>query len=305
MAGLFIKLDTNYWNHPKIVAVGYLAGVLYQQMSMYCMDHTTDGHVPDAVLPRFGMPRVRQQVEALAGVGLIERDGEGWLVPGYVERYKTAAEVDELREKRRAAGRQGGRPRKQTEKPNGKQSAFTASNPEYIDTEIEIEGESSSDTSAARPPAPDDDDLPERLWAGAGIARPGPTEGDRRTIARALARGWEPSQLLAKASRAARAEHDPAGYLRSTLADAANADPPTERLAAAPTGAETRDSAWAAVRRLAAAGPTAWTAENGLSYRARMAALQVRGTIKSDTEQAAKWAFFAAWDELGQAEVAS
>ena len=313
MAGLFIKLDTNFWSHPKVVTAGHMAGVLYQQMAMYCMDHATDGLVPRAQLPRFGMPAAGKLIGALVAVELIEQHPDGWLVPGYVERYKTAAEVDELRAKRAAAGRQGGRPRtkelpadESTSKANCFPGALTARNPEEEkEKEEEKEGASSSPTSAARPPAPDDDDLPERLWARAGIARPGPTEGERRTVARATARGWQADQLLAKAARAATAEHDVLAYLRQSLGDAANSDPPTERTAGPATNGETRDSAWAAVRRVAATGNHAWGPDTGLSDRARTAARQVRMAIKGDTEANAKWAFFAAYDAVGTEVAAS
>lgn len=227
MAGLFIKLDTNFWSHPKVVTAGYMAGVLYQQMSMYCMDHATDGVVPRAQLPRFGMPGTGKLLAALADVGLIEQHPDGWLVPGYVERYKTAAEVDELRAKRAAAGRKGGRPRTKELPPdetNPKANCFpdalTARNPEEEEEE-ELEPSSSSHGPAARPPTPDDDDLTNRLWAAAGIIRPGPTAGDRATVARALAKGWTPDELLAKAERAAGASFPP-DYLRAAMVDASN-----------------------------------------------------------------------------------
>jgi len=137
MAGLYLRLDTNFWSHPKVIAAGEQAAVLYQQMAMYCMDHATDGLVPDGQLPRFGLPRLRQRLDRLAATGMAEPVDGGWLLPGYVERYKTAAEVAELRAKRSKAGKQGGRPKKQpgeppcldAEKANGNQVAFAMSNP--------------------------------------------------------------------------------------------------------------------------------------------------------------------------------
>jgi hypothetical protein len=310
MAGLFIKLDVDFWDHPKIVTAGIMAGVLYQRMSMYCMQHTTDGFVPAAQLPRFALPATGRLTAALVDVGLIEPAGGGWVVPGYIERYQSATELERRRQIDRENGRKGGRPRNPTEtqgvsdeKPRGLSVGLPDTKPRRnqeveVEVEVEVEEESSSDTSAARPPVSDDDDLPERLWAAAGIARPGPTQGDRRTIAAARHRGWQPDQLLAKASRAAQAEHDRASYLRSVLTDAANSDPPTEHASPTANG-ETRDTAWAQVARFAAAGPTAWTAANGLSDRTRRAALTARTVIKTDTAANAKWAFFAAWDAIG------
>ena len=239
MAGLFIKLDTNFWSHPKVIAAGEQAAVLYQQMAMYCMDHATDGLVPDGQLPRFGLPRLRQRLDRLAATGLAEQVDGGWVLPGYVERYKTAAEVADLREKRRKAGQQGGRPRKQPEEPpcldaekaNGNQVAFTAPNPEEEEEEEE-EGQSSSDTSAARPPATDDDDLADELFHLAGIARPGPTAGQRKQLDAGLRRGWKPDQLRPKFAKA-QGTGNPRGYVDAVLVSITNEDPPAFVVASA------------------------------------------------------------------------
>jgi hypothetical protein len=308
VAGLFIKLDVDFWDHPKIVQAGVMAGVLYLRMSAYCMQHTTDGFVPAAQLPRFALPATGKLTAALVDVGLIEPAIGGWMVPGYVERYASAAELEHRRQASVENGRKGGRPRNPEKtqgvsgqvrnglrdtKPSGKQEV-------EVDVEVEVEEKSSSETQAARPTASDDDDLAERIWSATGIARPGPTEGDRRTIAAAIRNGWQPDQLLTKASKASLAEHDPLAYLRSALTDAANSTPPTERMTPTATAnGETRDSAWAQVARLASSGPTAWTAANGLSDRTRRAALTARTVIKTDTAANAKWAFFAAWDAIG------
>lgn len=304
MAGLFIKLDTNFWSHPAVLEAGEQAAVLYLQMAMHCMDHSTDGLVLDAQLPRFGLPRTRQRLDALADAGLIERAAAGWLLPGYAERYPSAAELEHRRQVNVENGRKGGRPRKQTgtqgvscEKPNRNPGGFAHENQDG-DGDGDGEEQSSSHGSAARPPAPDDD-LPSRIWAAALIASPGPTEGDRATIAAAQRRGWPPDALLAKAAKAARAEHDVTGYLRKVLTECANSDPPTER-STAPTNGETRDSAWAQVRRLAAAGQHAWGPDTGLSDRARAAAMTARQSIRYEPAETAKWAFFAAWDAASQ-----
>lgn len=242
MAGLFIKLDTNFWSHPKIIAAGEPAAVLYQQMAMYCMDHATDGFVPEGQLPRFGLARCRQRILALAAVDLIEPTDGGWMLPGYVERYKTRAEVDELRAKRAEAGRKGGRPRKQVAKATGNQVAFTAQNPEEEEEE-EVEPSSSSHGPAARPPDPTDDDdggdgsLTLELLELAGLARPRPTRGEYVTVDRLLGRGWASDQLRGMALRASQADVDPRAYLAQMLREALNTDPPaaaTGQLSSAP-----------------------------------------------------------------------
>ncbi len=292
MAGLFIKLDVDFWDHPKIVTAGVMAGVLYQRMSMYCMQHTTDGYVPAAQLPRFALPATAKLTAALVSVGLIERADGGWLVPGYVERYPTAAELERKRQVDIENGKKGGRPRKATEtqgvsdeKPQGLSAGLCDTKPrrnQEVEVEVDVEEQSSSDTSAARPPAPDDDDLPSRIWAMALIASPRPGEGDRATIAAAQRRGWTPDQLLAKAGRAARAEHDVTGYLRKVLTECANSDPPTERTTPAPAGADDWSQQWTLM-----VGSRSYVANEA----AKKAWHDTRMVRRDQTETAAKFAF--------------
>jgi hypothetical protein len=331
VAGLFIKVDVDYWGHPKVVQAGVMAGVLYQQMVMYSMQHTTDGYVPSSALVLFGHARPRALLQKLEAVGLIERRtagetaeksrrtagetaeksrrtagetaeksrrtaGEqpenGWAIPGYLERYRSAAEVAELKEKRRSAGMQGGRP-PANESPlsTTKRKAIcfpdasTVRNLEVeVEVEVEVEEKSSSETSAARPTVSDDDDLAERIWSATGIARPGPTEGDRRTIAAATRNGWQPDQLLAKASKASLAEHDPLAYLRSALTDAANGTPPTERMT--PTVTAMPGADWSQQWALMTGNQS--SKANDMAKRAWHNSRQVR---RYDTETNAKFAF--------------
>lgn len=165
-----------------------------------------------------------------------------------------------------------------------------------IEKEIEIEEAASEVYPRGPAPAPDDDDPTgpaKKLWAAAGIARPTPTTGDARTVAKATARGWTIQDLEAKAARAAAAEHDPLAYLRQVLTAAANEDPPTER--ATPAGGESWQTAWAEVSRHASAGVTRWGQVDELSPRARAAARAARQTIRYGTSSEAKWAFRDAW----------
>lgn len=315
MAGLFIKLDCDYWDHPKVVQAGVMAGVLYLRMSAYCMQHTTDGFVPAAQLPRFALPATARLTAALADVGMIEAADGGWTLPGYVERYPSSAELEQRRQASVENGRKGGRPRNPAKtpgvssqvpnrlcdtKPSGKQEV-------EVDVDVEVEPPPPEVT-----PVPADDGevvaVADSLIAKLGYATPPPAGPDIRAYtARSLAHGWTVQHLADLATEAGTRDDvgDPLAWFRGALKRCANEDPPRpappgDRPGPAPAGAETRDSAWAAVRRHASAGPSAWTTENGLSERARMAALRVRGTIKSDTEANAKWAFFAAWDELAQ-----
>lgn len=238
MSGLFVKLDTGFWEHPKVLAAGEKAAVLYLQMLCYSKANLTDGYVPEAMLARFGLRQVEARVTALAAAELIDWAEGGYRIAGWDERNRSRAEVDQIREKRRQAGAKGGRPRKQPEtnllsegKANGNQGAFTPSNPEYREQSSEFRENPppSSDSRAAQPgPAAEADDqaLTVELLRLAGYTAPAPNPGEVRTVARALANGWPAAELQAMAVRASQALVDPRAYLAQCLARAMNEPPP-------------------------------------------------------------------------------
>ncbi|MGL5934467.1 MAG: hypothetical protein ACRCZI_02470, partial [Cetobacterium sp.] len=220
--------------HPKIVTAGVTAGVRYQQMAMYCMQHTTDGFVPAGQIARFGLPAAGKHVAALADVGLIERADGGWLVPGYVQRYPTGEERERRRQTNTENGKKGGRPRTQ-QKPKSVSDGLevgTETEPKRnhkVEVEVEVDSFHPPPTSSGEPPRADDDDgeLTTDLLALAGIVSPGPTAGELATVARLVARGWPPDQLRAMALRANHADVDPRAYLLKLLGEALNSDPAT------------------------------------------------------------------------------
>ncbi|GAA4626996.1 hypothetical protein GCM10023196_037480 [Actinoallomurus vinaceus] len=70
---------------------------LYTQMLLYCKKDLTDGFVPDEELGILVYPDTPENGERDAGrlveVGLIRRVDGGYLVPGFIKRNKTKAEV--------------------------------------------------------------------------------------------------------------------------------------------------------------------------------------------------------------------
>lgn len=246
MAGLYIKLDVDFWDHPKIVTAGVMAGVLYQRMSMYCMQHTTDGFVPAAQVPRFALPSGAKLLGALLDAGLIERADGGWLVPGYVERYLSAAELERRRQTNAENGRKGGRPRTE-QKPRSVSDGLADG---LCDTKPNENQEVEVDVELRNPPPPTvtpvaEADAPvvavaDSLVARLGYATPEPAGSDIRAyVARALTRGWAVEQLsdLAIEAGARDGVSDPLAWFRGALKRCANEDPPAR---AGPAPAERR-----------------------------------------------------------------
>lgn len=251
MAGLFIKLDCDYWDHPKVVQAGVMAGVLYLRMSAYCMQHTTDGFVPAAQLPRFALPATGRLTLALFDAGLIEQAEGGWLLPGYLERYPSSAELERRRQVGIENGRKGGRPRNQTETPRGSEmetqrvSKHEPRKNQEVEVEVEVEVEPPPPAPSNTPSETADSPLAvavaDQLLLDAGIVNEIAGPDERSYVARAIAHGW-PVDNLRDLAREAGARNDvesPRDYLRGGLKKRANTKPP------APSDPANGPAAWA------------------------------------------------------------
>jgi hypothetical protein len=170
---------------------------------------------------------------ALTAAELCENRGDSLFLPGYVERYRSAAEIRELRKKRQVSGLQGGRPRKQTEtklvslgKPNGNQVGFTMRNPDEEEDEDEEQLAPSVTSRAAPEPtlvALADQTIQAATQDPTALA----DAAQRMAITEALAAGHPASVILAAGQEAANGRH-PTALLRAILKRLA-ADKPEPR----------------------------------------------------------------------------
>lgn len=126
------RLDDGFWGHPKIEAAGNAATGLFARSLSYCGAYSTGGFVPASWAQRIGTPA---EVKALVRVGLWEKvaagdvrevtgrrdsggrslpdavvtmPAEGYFIPDFLHFNWTKSEVENLRLKRREAGRVGG-----------------------------------------------------------------------------------------------------------------------------------------------------------------------------------------------------
>jgi hypothetical protein len=100
------RLDDGFWSNPKIVAAGNEAAGVYARALAYCGNHLTEGHVPDQVMQFIAGKR--KPINQLVDVGLVERNGTGYLIPDFLEFNPTKDEALAMKEKRAEAGRRGG-----------------------------------------------------------------------------------------------------------------------------------------------------------------------------------------------------
>jgi hypothetical protein len=101
----WVKLDDSFWANPKVEDVGNEAAGAYVRMLSFCGQHLTDGHVKESAARYIATPRLLKKLEEHA---FIERNGNGWVIPDYLDYNPTREKAKEKRKVRSEAGKRGG-----------------------------------------------------------------------------------------------------------------------------------------------------------------------------------------------------
>lgn len=94
------KLDDQFFQHPKAIAAGPAACVLYVGALTYCNRFLTDGHIPASAVRTLvpGLRSVRPLAERLVKVGLWETTTDGWQVHDFLTWNERGADIKARRE---------------------------------------------------------------------------------------------------------------------------------------------------------------------------------------------------------------
>lgn len=102
---LYVQLDTNWPDHPKIIRAGLDGAGLHAVVLCLAKRLETDGWVPRPTLHRQGA--TDELIDRLVGLDLLE-DGEGAVRPdGWLDRNPSQAAIDAKRAMRSEGGRRG------------------------------------------------------------------------------------------------------------------------------------------------------------------------------------------------------
>lgn len=125
------RIDDNFFSHPKIRKAGNNAAMLYLAALCHSNAYMTEGYIADDVLDLIGIQAFqndpKQSADRLVECGLFIRIDDGYLIHDFLEYNYSRQQINDIKTKRAEAGRQGGRPTKQTEsklKANEKQIAL-------------------------------------------------------------------------------------------------------------------------------------------------------------------------------------
>jgi hypothetical protein len=100
----FVPLDADYFDNPKVIAVGEKGEILYVRGLAKAKMLLTDGVLLDAHLDRLGLSGVQARAKKLVGAGLWERTEGGYRIVGWLERNLPADAVVADMEAKRDAG---------------------------------------------------------------------------------------------------------------------------------------------------------------------------------------------------------
>lgn len=109
----WVRLDDGFAGHPKMEAVGPLAGWLHVAALCYCAQYLTDGRIPKTkALKLTDVPKPRTQIARLLAEGVWDEDGDSYVIHDYLvyqpSREKVMAERDAAaRRQRRSRQRHG------------------------------------------------------------------------------------------------------------------------------------------------------------------------------------------------------
>jgi len=110
-----IQVQASVRTNRKFIKAGPAPSWLWLCGLGYCQDALTDGFISEEALPFLGVKNAKQLAHHLERAGLWEKVDGGWRVHDYLKHNRSAAEIEDLKARKRNGGKHGGRPRKTSE----------------------------------------------------------------------------------------------------------------------------------------------------------------------------------------------
>lgn len=107
----FVKLTNKFYLNRKIqkfAVKNYRAAFLWVNALTYCADNLTDGYFDEWDNSQY-LHISQDDLESLVNAGLLEREGDGYVIHDYMDFQNTKSEIERIRHARAEAGRKGGK----------------------------------------------------------------------------------------------------------------------------------------------------------------------------------------------------
>lgn len=96
--GLFLPLDVNFWDDPRIVRAGERAAVLYQVICIKCKTTGNDGRFDPVMLPRLNVPGWQKRLPPLFEEQLLlDLDDGYYTVAAWLKHNDPQAKIEDKR----------------------------------------------------------------------------------------------------------------------------------------------------------------------------------------------------------------
>ena len=107
----YITLHDGMPEHPKVEALSDAAFRVLVDLWCWCSRNLTDGEVPTAVWTKRAPKRIQRELLTAPGSHkpCVEATDDGVRMHDFLEHQRSAAQIDELKQKRSEAGKQGGK----------------------------------------------------------------------------------------------------------------------------------------------------------------------------------------------------
>ena len=161
------RIDDNFFNHPKVRKAGKDAVIFHMAALCHSNAFTTDGFIAEDMLELIAAQAFQRKANGLAKVlvecGLWDSIEGGYMIHDYLDYNYSKQQVEEIKSKRAAAGKQGG---KQTQskvsskiqandEQNGKQTSSHTHT--HINTHTNIDKNPTNQSSSITEKEDDDD----------------------------------------------------------------------------------------------------------------------------------------------------
>lgn len=146
---LYMTFPIDFDEHPKVEGLSDSAFRAFVSMNGYSRRHDLDGRIPASTARRRWKVRaLNELVASHPERPLIVVDGDDYVIRDYAEHQLTRADIEQLREKRAAAGRKGGKARANAQANRKQLLEQTASK-----VQAESESEDLTKTSKSQSPS--------------------------------------------------------------------------------------------------------------------------------------------------------
>lgn len=127
---LFVPVEVDYYQNEKFEGLPETAEVLWVRALAYAKERRTDGKLTIGQLRFLGLDGLEERIQALCAAKLWNVVDGGWEISGFLKRNRSAAEIEEISEKRRKAGAKSKQSAEQFAQQNGSKQESSC-DPEY------------------------------------------------------------------------------------------------------------------------------------------------------------------------------